>query len=229
MNTIPTHRISDVFDGRNAFLLRISDGDVYSAGDAYEKEHTRAKYAHRDDYFIFFLVKDGSERVTIDFEEYEFGANSLHCIMPGQVHYPASYIDAKGWFLAVDSLLVKSEYREIFEKKSLIKKDIKIDKQEFKELEACLTIIEQRMERHDQPIDRNILSELISAYIGMVAQIYQKGVPTSLNKRAAEITLQFKSLLSENYYAMKRPAQYAQHLNLSLVYLNEVVKKTTGL
>ncbi|MEA4846136.1 MAG: helix-turn-helix domain-containing protein, partial [Clostridiaceae bacterium] len=51
----------------------------------------------------------------------------------------------------------------------------------------------------------------------------------SANNRYADITSRFKSLLSANYKSVKRPSQYASKLNISPVYLNEAVKKTTGI
>lgn len=231
MNKIPTHKISETFSGNSAFIVHVSNKEIRSNIDhhMYGEEHYRAGHAHRDDHYIFFLVKEGKVNITIDFVDYELTANTIHCIMPGQVHMHASYIDVEGWFLAVDSLLVKNEYKEIVEKRLLAGKVTRLSKQEIKELTNCLSVIEQRMSRNEHSIERGILSDLISAYIGMVADIYRKFTPTSLNNRAAEITLQFKSLLAENYHSMKRPSQYAEQMNLSLVYLNEVVKKTTGL
>ena len=231
MNKIPTHKISEIFNGNNAFLVHVSKEKIRSniGHHMYGEEHHRARHAHRDDYYIFFLVKKGKGKITIDFVDYELVANSIHCIMPGQVHMPASYIDVDGWFLAVDSLLVKNEYKVIIEKRLLAGKVTKPSEQEIGELTSYLTVIEQRLNRNGHLIERSILSDLISAYIGMIADIYRKFTPTSLNNRATEITLQFKSLLAENYHSKKRPSQYAEQMNLSLVYLNEVVKKTTGL
>lgn len=230
MNKIPTHRLSEIFNGNNAFIVHVSNKEMRSNIDhhMYDEKHYRARHAHKDDYYIFFFVKKGQVKITIDFVDYELVANTIHCIMPGQVHMPASYIDTDGWFLAVDSLLVKNEYKEIIEKRLLAAKVTQPNAQEIEELTNCLTVIEQRISRNEHLVERSILSDLISVYIGMIADIYRKFTPTSLNNRATEITLQFKLLLAENYHSIKRPSQYAERMNLSLVYLNEVVKKTTG-
>ena len=230
MNKIPTHKIAEVFDGNNAFLLHVSDGKIHSNTEYIDEEwRAQAGYAHRDDYYIFFLVKEGNGRIMIDFEEYEIGENAIHCIMPGQVHQPAGYINVSGWFLAIDSLYVKNEYRHIFEKNAFFKTLVKASHEEIDRLETCLAMLEQRISCNELPIERTILSELVSVYVGMVAEIYCKETPTLQNNRSTEIAMQFKSLLAESYRTMKYPKQYAQQMNLSLVYLNEVVKKTIGL
>ena len=200
MDAIPVHRMSDVLDGRNIFLLRVPGAGEYSDGTPF----SHIEYAHRDDYYSFFLVTDGEGRVSIDFREYDFGPNSVHCIMPGQVHRPASEIGLAGWFLAVDALLVKSEYKEIFEKKSFSGVPIRASDNEVEELIACLSLIEGRSGGGIDPVERGVTSDLISAFIGMVADVCRRDVSASLNNRAAAITLQFRSLLSENYRTMKK-------------------------
>jgi AraC-like DNA-binding protein len=46
--------------------------------------------------------------------------------------------------------------------------------------------------------------------------------------RQAELTNRFKSLLAEEARTIKSPASYADRLNVSASYLNEVIKKKTG-
>lgn len=46
--------------------------------------------------------------------------------------------------------------------------------------------------------------------------------------RAEQVTKSFREILAEHFKAWKRPAAYAEKLNLSPAYLNECVKVTTG-
>lgn len=228
MNKIPVHKTAEAFGSFNAFIRRMKGRTSHSEAEETDMHHAHIKYAHRDEYYNFILVERGCGEVYIDFEEYEFSDNTIHCIMPGQVHQPTNDTEVYGWFLAVDSLFVKSEYREIIQRRALAKTQTRLSQQDKDELKACLMLIEKRWKRIGQPIERSVVSELISAYIGMIADIYRREVSKSLNNRAAEITLRFRSLLSENYRSVKSPAQYAGMMNLSPVYLNEVVKKGTG-
>ena len=49
-----------------------------------------------------------------------------------------------------------------------------------------------------------------------------------INSRYTIIIKQLKDLLAVKFHSLKRPQEYALLLNVSSVYLNEAVKKTTG-
>ena len=219
MNTIPTHKLSEKFQGEIAFLRYVSENEQVPAVD----------YAHRDDYYIFLFIEKGEGKLLIDFKEYEITGTTVHCILPGQVHIPVGNINACGWILAVDSMLVKDEYKEIFEQVSLIGSKVNLNDDIINDLKYCASAIHKRLKPERQHIEESIIHDLLSYYIGITAEICRKGFPVSKNKRLTAITFQFKTLLSANYQSLKRPSQYADKLNLSPVYLNEAVKKTTGL
>jgi AraC-like DNA-binding protein len=176
-------------------------------------------------------MEKGQGKFLIDFEEYEMAGGTVLCILPGQVHAPVGndYVNVCGWFLAVDGMLVKNEYKEVFEKSSFMKSKIKLTDIEINDLKQCISIINRRLDSEQPSIGQSIVHTLLLSYIGMVAEIYQKGYPVSINNRLATITARFKSLLSANYQSLKRPSEYASLLNLSPAYLNEAIKKTAGL
>lgn len=219
MSKIPTHRIAEKFHGELAFLRYISEEDQLPAVD----------YAHRDDYYIFFFAEKGKGRVLIDFKEYELAGRMVRCILPGQIHLPLGSINARGWILAVDSMLVKDEYKEVFWRGSLLESNVKLSDDAVNDLKYCASAIHKRLKPERQRTEESIIHDLLSYYIGLMAEIYQQGLPVLSNNRLAAITFQFKSLLATSYQSLKRPSQYAAKLNLSPVYLNEAVKKTTGL
>lgn len=178
---------------------------------------------------MFLFIEKGKSKLLIDFEEYEVAENTVHYILPGQIHLPVGRINASGWCLAVDSMLVKDEYKEIFERRSLLENEVKLNEDEFNELRNCVLAIRKRLNADKQYIQESIIPDLLSYYVGMIAEFYQKSFAIPINDRSAAITFQFKTLLSVNYQSLKRPSQYADKINISPVYLNEVVKKTTGL
>lgn len=219
MNTIPTHKLSEKFQGEIAFLRYVSENEQVPA----------VNYAHRDDYYMFLFIEKGKSKLLIDFEEHEVAENTVHCILPGQIHLPVGRINASGWCLAVDRMLVKDEYKEIFERRSILENEVKLSEDEFNELTNCVLAIHRRLNAGKQYIQESIIHDLLSYYVGMIAEFYQKGFTIPINDRSAAITFQFKTLLSANYQSLKRPSQYAGKINISSIYLNEVVKKTTGL
>ncbi|MBB4034705.1 AraC-like DNA-binding protein [Dysgonomonas hofstadii] len=220
MNKIPIHKISEKFDGAIAKLKHMSkDG-----------HNLNIDYAHRDDYYIFFFIEKGNAKLLIDFKEYELRENTVYYILPGQVHLLVDHsIDTSAWVLIVDRSHVKDKYKEIFERSSLSKSQIEPNESTIDDLQDCISILERRFSVENQSVSLGVLHDLLSSYIGIIAEVYQKGLPIQANKRTTIITFQFKTLLSANYQSLKSPSQYAAKLNISPIYLNEAVKTTTGL
>jgi AraC-like DNA-binding protein len=51
----------------------------------------------------------------------------------------------------------------------------------------------------------------------------------SHSPRVISIANEFRNLVKRDYRSLKRPAAYAQQLNISVAHLNDVVKMVTGL
>ncbi|MFA6873198.1 MAG: helix-turn-helix transcriptional regulator [Bacteroidaceae bacterium] len=185
-------------------------------------------YVHRDDYYMLFLLEEGEATVLIDFKEYKIFAPAVFFFLPGQVHQPINHKEISGWGLVVDSMLVANEYKELF-KTSIYKPFVPLEENVLHDLRVCVSLLQRRINADNRLTDQGVIHSLATAYIGMIGEIYQKNVPVSMHKRPGVITVQFNSLLVANYQTMKTPSQYASRLNISPSYLNEVIKRTTGL
>lgn len=135
MYHIPTRKTSEQFQGEIAHMRYIST----------EKQMPSGNHAHRDDYYIFILIEEGKGKVLIDFEEREITGRSIFCILPGQVHIPDNSINACGWFLAVDSIAVREEYKEIFDKSDVAGSCVKLNEEIFNDLKNYVPIIHKRL------------------------------------------------------------------------------------
>ena len=222
---IPLHKMPEKFQDEKVFLRYV---DEYSLISHANNEFKPIDYAHKDDYYLFLFMKVGEAKMLIDFKEHVIREKTILCIFPGQVHSPVSFSKFCGYFLAVDAMFVKDEYKKVFEKLSFLNIKPILDRKSIDELNSCISLVVEKIDAEKQSLEQNVLYDLVSAYIGMIAEAYQKGFPAIKNNRAITIITQFKALLSANYQTMKRPSQYAAELNISAAYLNEVVKKTTG-
>ncbi|MBC9929865.1 AraC family transcriptional regulator [Chitinophaga qingshengii] len=184
---------------------------------------------HRDDYYIFFLTKTGSLEMLLDFSLQKMTGPSIGYIIPGQVHHYAGNTSVSGWFLAVDTLLVQDTWRDIFDSSKDQQQCIPLD--DTTALEHCLQLILQ-YDAHPSgdALQRKVLHSLIDAYIGMVAATFRQASDKGHRQtdRAAVISQQFMELVKTHCLILKSPAAYADKMNLSLSYLNEVVKGHTG-
>jgi len=210
----------------NFVLYNISDNDLQNISD--NEEFPTMLSDHKDDYFVFFYLQEGTVKVRVDFNEIEFSERTIFCTRPGQVHSIISLSNIKGWVLAIDAVFVKNEYKEIFNKLEFSNNKSNLSREDENELLQCISLVNIKYLQTKELICQNVLHDLVSSYIGMIAEIYQKNFPVMKNNRYMEITSQFKTILFSNYKTMKRPSEYASEMSISSVYLNEAVKNTTG-
>lgn len=223
---IPTHKHIADNKSINFLLHHITDSDLQNISD--NEEFSTVNYDHKDDYFVFFLLEEGTIKGRIDFKEIEINERTIFCTIPGQVHSITELSDIKGWVLVVDTVFVKNEYKEIFNRLPFLNMNPRPSQEELDELLLCILLVNKKQAQINELAGQNILHDLVSAYIGIMAEIYQKSFPVVKNNRYMEITSQFKTILSANYHTMKRPNQYASEMSISPIYLNEAVKSTTG-
>jgi AraC family transcriptional activator of pobA len=186
--------------------------------------------AHRDDHYLFFLLGDGAASLMIDFNELNFAGRSIYYILPGQVHHRISNTIAGGWYLAVDTALVPTECRNVFESRLLLQQPIALNEQQYEQANQLLNLLHGKLtESNEDAFQLPVAYSLVQAFAGLIAGYYCKESDTGVKApRSAELARQFKQLLTENVITTKSPSAYAELLNVTEGYLNEVLKKTTG-
>ena len=192
--------------------------------------------AHRDDHYIFLLQETGRSKCMVDFHFFTLQKNTLFFILPGQVH---RYVDADktttGWFVALDAGLVPEPFRAILGDPLLSKTPLQTDPSLLEPVLKCLELIYGISRRQPAlPYSKQMTYSLLTSFVAMVASVYTQEPgrlsenPLAKVPRSLLITQSFRKSLSQQYKTRKTPGDYAVALNLSLSYLNEVVKATTG-
>lgn len=182
------------------------------------------EYAHRDDYYIFAMLTEGSAAIEIDFQRVEINAREILIGLPQQVHRRprGETWDAEGWLIAMSPEMLTEQELNIIE-------------------EATVASHVVRPEWGTTE-DMNVLCSMLERYRGQsgVAVALAKAVKSmafsalgslegELPGRYRTITLRLRRLLDSHLAEEKRPSAYAAMLNISEVYLNEAVKGATGM
>ena len=218
MNKIPIRKIQeDSFGIVLSYLEGEGADDIAASIDV-----------HRDNYYAFFIKEKGECTFVIDFKEYKSEGKGIICILPGQVHFGSVQKKSSGWFLCIEALFVQGELKEAFDKLLFCGNLVTPDAESFEDLKSCLRLLFRKINSDTQELNRYIIHALATSVLGLIAEMYQNKQANPSNKRLETITYQFKSLLSANLVAKKKPSQYAEMLHISPSYLNEAVKKTTG-
>jgi AraC family transcriptional activator of pobA len=201
----------------------------FVAGNIPKEEETLG--AHRDDHYIFFVIEEGTASLMIDFHQLSFSASSLYYILPGQVHHRIRNNVAYGWFIAIDALLIAPEYRNIFESQLILQQPFLLNNVLMQQCQDLLCLLQKKYEEDNPgPFYLPIVHSLLQAFVGIAACCYSGfSNPQQVMTRPVQLAHQFKKLLPENIREIKSPSAYASMLHVSETYLNEALKKVTGL
>ena len=222
MKSIPLHLLKD----RTSIGLQLKRFEI---GDLPSEEEL-VLGAHRDDHYIFFVIKEGSGSLSIDFNEVELTGSMLYYVLPSQVHHRIRNEATDGWFIAVDTSLIPPECRNIFENRLLLQQPYTLSEIQLGQFHNLLTLLLEKYESDESdPFYVTIVHTLLQSFIAIAAGCYngERGMNLKVS-RPAQITSQFKNLLVNELRSVKSPADYADMLNVSESYLNEVLKKSTG-
>ena len=220
MAQLPLHQIIQISD----YGLQVRKASPFQIKDA-------VHYTHKDDYYIFGIINQGSCHLQIDFKDYHLLHGEALFIQPGQIH---SFIDAyelEAYILIVDNVLVNENTRLIFDEYSLSPDHILLDERQQHELQNIFDILYQRIQNNPNEQTKNILRHLAIVAICIIAEAIRGSNPQSIlqNPRHTELMLQFKSSLKNNICNNRKPSFYASQLHISSVYLNEIVNKSVGM
>ena len=221
MNKIPQHKASQ-YSEYGVALHHFSSQGI---------NHTPVSYAHQDDYYILGLLTKGTACGIIDFKELHLKEGVVFLVQPGQVHRFVSSQNAEGWLMMADSKFVGNEEKCAFDNFSLSASSFAIDEKRKEELRQIAILLERRLKDGKGHKTDAVVPHLTEAFIAVIAEAAQEmnAQRTTLSPRHVELVLAFRKMLSEHLLHHRQPSYYASLLNISTVYLNEVVKKVTGM
>ncbi len=222
-NTIPVHRLGEQTD--QGYRLEKVNATSKAAREALVMD------LHRDDHYIFLVLEKGRSMGLVEFETFAIGASMILCILPGQVHnYYGVEEDTTGWFIAMDPGLIPDGLRAVLEDPLIKKKPLTVEAQGFAELTKCLELAHALQERTGTVYSRQAIYSLLTTFTAMFTGCYacSEALTTGTISRTQGITREFRKLLAKEFKTLKSPGEYAAALHLSLSYLNEAVKETTG-
>ena len=184
--------------------------------------------AHRDDHYIFIVQREGYCLWELDFSQVALAGPMVGFITPGQVHQNLDFDGAGGWLVFVTPGLVSPENREIFDNFTHVRQTASISPDN--PLFQLVPILETTLEQAALALKEGLVSSLTGSIITLLAShILQSEYPAGLIEgRKYRTAARFKQLVAENCKELKQVKAYAALLNITPLYLNEIVKEVTG-
>lgn len=186
------------------------------------------KYSHRHDYHFFILQEKGTAHFEIDFEKHQVKNQSLVYIAPNQVHRALKAENIDIFLLAINNENLHPEYLTLLQEISpakplpLTTKHFSLISQAFL---LCINLFENRRNKLYLSSLKDSCNTLIALFL---SQYLERSKQPDTLSRFDVVTRAFKLVLEQHFIKDKRPAYYAQKLNISVAYLNECVKNATG-
>ena len=201
---------------------------AFKTGDEHPQDQSHG--VHRDDHYVFFILKRGSGSLQVDFQDRVIMAGQLYYVLPSQIHTRVKGDHAEGWFLAVDTALIPTDLCAVFENQLHVQLPCQLSEDELTQYENLLGVLLHAFTQGKKDhFYLPIIHALVRSFLGMAASSYYAlNQVADLHTRSADIARQFKNLLSIHIRAIKRPSAYAAMLNISTGHLNETIKAVTG-
>lgn len=220
-SAIPVRRLTKEL-GNGIFVTEISSKMFFIS----DKEF---KQAHRHDCHFFVLQKKGISHTEIDFEEYRINKPTIFYQSPHQVHKVSKAENIDGYILIINNENLNSEYLKLLQSIMPLKplliaeiKDLAIIQQTFV---LCTNLYERKEDKLYYSQLKDSCNTLVALFISHYMSQSQSTEKTS---RFDIVERAFTPLLEQNFITLKRPADYAEKLNITVSYLNECMKNVTG-
>ncbi|WP_291148215.1 helix-turn-helix domain-containing protein [Flavobacterium sp. UBA7680] len=185
--------------------------------------------AHRDDFYIFFVLTKGQATLQCDMIDIEIKATNVLMIKPLQIHHGQDgTIDAAGYYIGVAPFLIPNNCIEIFQNLKISEQLNTIDPIYKEELLETIYLL-HRSFKSLNPNKTQIINGLFNALIYNLANIYSdsKNQIKELKNQSGIIYNNFKKLISDRTF-LESPSYFAKKLNITTSHLNDCVNASSG-
>jgi AraC-like DNA-binding protein/mannose-6-phosphate isomerase-like protein (cupin superfamily) len=218
-DSIPVNTFSDESDA-GVTIEEISFDKLPDLGDWEQPE--------RHDRHSFFLLKNGSVTMEIDFQRHEIFSPSIIYMHPDQVHRIIAFENVRVCALGINNEHLNPDYRNLLEATKPAA-PLRLDENAFSLISEAGSLCIKLSRRKKDKLYYSLFKDSCNILVGLVISHFtDQTKPGDQLSRFDVVTKAFRSALEHHFMSLKSPARYAQSLNISAPYLNECVKNVTG-
>ncbi|TDE15598.1 AraC family transcriptional regulator [Dyadobacter psychrotolerans] len=187
---------------------------------------------HRHDYYSLIFFETGQASLLVDFQSIDLKSATMLLLRPGQVHQTEAANNVSGWIMFFNGQIIDQKARLAIEQSLQNTILLNLTQEDLPEVSRLLNSISTAIEE-ERPGKFHIqfLQSLLNAFFYKTAGILYSQEAGNVEKhptRAVEIARGFSQLVKEHYKTLKRPADYAYKMNITVSYLNDTLKAVTG-
>lgn len=194
------------------------------------KKHEFVSRPHKHDFYLILYITKGGGVHTIDFRDYKVAPYSFFFMTPGQVHSWKLDAGTNGHIL----FFTRNFYQMQLNPNNLV------DLPFFQPLSSAPTL---RLSNHktvdiliqdmsnefngEKKADLKILRSYLDLLLLLLAKEYESTGNASTHGVSFKLR-KLEQLIERNFLKLKKPSEYADLVNLSPSYLNNLCKQTLG-
>ncbi len=188
---------------------------------------------HRNDHFICLMLISGRAELLVDFKKVHVSQAKIAFLPPGHIQKVIRFEkDTSGWILFLDNKLVDDHARIMIED-SLVKGPVlSLSRWDLEWFTRYFELLYQTCDDHSLgSLDKTAVNALAAPGICKIASAFHSktaSVSAHHSPRSIELTRNLRRFAKKNYRDLKKPADYAALLNVSVTYLNDTIKSVTG-
>jgi AraC family transcriptional regulator, transcriptional activator of pobA len=211
--------------------LHEADFAIYKF-DEFVKDIQHLMPPHKHDFYMLLISFESQDAVhLVDFKNYEITSESIHFIVPGQIHAWTRIGNVEGYLIFFnDKFMLSKSSTELLEKLCV---DFELEKQPVRSTSNMTLIrcmVEQIFEEYHQI---NIHHQLSISYLMQlllieIDRLKIQDFSFDASYQGVNILRAYKTLIAKNFTTIKSVSQYANLLNISANYLNEISVSKTG-
>lgn len=208
----------------NAFSEKATSTEFYIQNlKDHLREHTFISKPHKHDFYLILFILRGEGTHTIDFNSYPVYSNAIFLMTPGQVHWWKLSDDTDGYIIFFTKAFYQMQMRESnlmqfpFYHSLTASPAIKSEKDEV--INFTFTQMLQAFGSSDKPNLR-----LLRTYLDLLLlQLGKYSTAENITPEGNTLKLRrLEQLIEKNFRTLKQPGNYADLMNLSPSYLNNI-------
>ncbi|MGY4537817.1 AraC family transcriptional activator of pobA [Mucilaginibacter sp. UYNi724] len=187
---------------------------------------------HRKDYYFFAFVEEGHSRHWIDFTSYTVKPGHFYFTVPQQIHLKEESTPVKGYIAGFTEKFLSLEENRMLRQLPVIQNPA--GAHELALNEAHVGYISDVMRKMTDEYktggawQNQMLASWLRVLVIYLSRIYTEQFGESKITKNHCLLKNFQELIGENHTQLHDVAAYANLLNLTPGYLNDVVKQQSG-
>ncbi len=188
---------------------------------------------HRKDYYLFFLVKKGSNRHWVDFISHDVNPGNLYFTLPHQVHLKERNAGLEGTLLAFTEEFLLLQEQTAWKKLPILlnpdgRHELRLSAEDMFFLNNLFTQILAEYSQQ-QEWKSGMLQSYLKIFLVCLSRIYSRDAnlaPAPSNNKG--LMKRLNELVGENYDSLHQVSDYARLLNVTPGHLNDTIREQAG-